>query len=137
LELSVAARRFNLRMAEMFGAAALLLATIGVYGIISYLVKQQTREIGIRIALGAERREMFASVIRLGLGLGGVGVVGGVVAALVLTRWMKSLLFGVSATDFLTYAGTIALLLVVAAGASLIPGIQATKIDPVIALRHE
>jgi putative ABC transport system permease protein len=137
LELSVASRRFNLQMAEIFGVAALLLATIGVYGVISYLVTQQTREIGIRMALGAERGEVFASVMRLGLGLAGAGVIAGVVAALILTRWMKSLLFGVSATDVLTYAGTIGLLLVVAVGASLVPGIRATKIDPVIALRYE
>jgi len=137
LELSVASRRFNLQMAEIFGVAALLLATIGIYGVISYLVTQQTREIGIRMALGAERGEVFSSVMRLGLGLASAGVIGGVVAALIMTRWMKTLLFGVSATDFLTYTGTIALLLMVAVGASLVPGIRATKIDPVIALRYE
>src|SRR5262249_47305356 len=137
LELSVAPRRFNLAMAEIFGGAALLLAALGVYGVISYLVSQQTREIGIRMALGAERREVFSSVMRGGVGLAGTGATAGVVTALFLTRWMKSLLFGVSATDLATYVWTIAVLLIVAVGASLLPGVRATKVDPVIALRYE
>src|SRR5262249_2902151 len=103
LELSVAPRRVNLAIAEIVGPAALLLVRLGVYGVISYLVSQQTREIGIRMALGAERSQVFSSVMRLGLALAGSGVGAGVIVALLLTRWMKSLLFGVSATDFVTY----------------------------------
>jgi putative ABC transport system permease protein len=137
LELSVAARRFNLAMAAIFGGAALLLAALGLYGVISYLVAQRTREIGIRMALGAEPRAVFASVMRLGLGLVSAGATAGLVCAFVLTRWMKSLLFGVSATDSQTYAATIVLLMIVAVTASVMPGLRATNVDPVIALRHE
>ena len=133
----MASRRFNTVMAEIFGGAALLLAIVGVYGVISYLVSQRTREIGIRMALGAEQKQVFASVMRVGLGLVGGGIAAGTFVALALTRWMKSLLFGVSPTDGQTYAAMISLMIVVALAARFVPGLRASRVDPVIALRHE
>jgi putative ABC transport system permease protein len=134
---SVAPRRFQTLLFGLFAAVALVIATVGIYGVISYAVSHRTHEIGIRMALGARGADVLRMVIWRGLSLTLVGVALGLMAALALTRVMKSLLFNVSATDPATFA-LIALLLVgVALIASYIPARRATKVDPLQALRHE
>ena len=120
-----------------FGLLALLLSTVGVYGVVSYAAAQRTREIGIRIALGAQRRDVLRLVGGRGLVLVAVGVGVGLLAALALTRFMASLLYGVSATDPATFAAVVALLGGVALLACYAPARRATRVDPVVALRHE
>jgi len=120
-----------------FAAFALLLAAIGTYGVLSYVVTQQRREIGIRMALGAERGLVLRSVMGHGLKLTAVGLVAGLAGALVLTRLMGTLLFGVRPNDPATLAGVAAVITVVAAVASLVPAFRATRVDPMIALRDD
>ena len=125
---------------HMFGAFAgltVLLAAVGTYGMLSYLVTQRRREIGIRMALGAGRETVLRSVLAHGLTLALIGLVGGLAAALVLTRLMKALLFEVSPTDPATLATVAALITAVAAVASLVPAVRATRVDPIVALRDE
>jgi predicted permease len=125
---------------HLFGGLAglaLLLAAIGTYGVLSYLVTQRRREIGIRMALGAGRETVLRSVMAHGLTLALIGLAAGVAAALVLTRLMKALLFDVSPNDPGTLAGVAALVTVVAAAASLVPAVRATRVDPIVALREE
>jgi putative ABC transport system permease protein len=116
-------------------ALALLLAAVGLYGVTSYSVEQRTRELGIRLALGAQRAELLRLVLAQGTGLAVVGLVGGAMAALVLTRFMSALLFGIGARDPLTFVGVSLLLLAVSLVAAFIPAHRATRVDPVIALR--
>jgi ABC-type antimicrobial peptide transport system permease subunit len=120
-----------------FAGLALLLAAIGTYGVLSYLVTQRWREIGIRMALGAGRETVLRSVMAHGLTLTLIGLAAGVAVALVLTRLMEALLFEVSPHDPATLVGVAALITAVAAAASLIPAFRATRVDPIVALREE
>jgi putative ABC transport system permease protein len=134
---SVAARRFNLWLFGAFAVCALLLAAIGIYGVISYGVAQRTHEIGVRMALGARRSDVLKLIIGQGMALAGAGVALGWMAALILTRWLKTLLFEVSATDTVTFAAIALLLGVVALLACYLPARRAAKVDPMVALRQE
>ncbi len=137
LDESLARRKFSLLLLTGFAGFALALATIGVYGVIAYLVNQGTRELGIRIALGASQRNILALVLRQGMALALTGVAIGVAGAFALTRLMQSLLYGVKATDALTFAAIPILLAVIALLTSLIPARRAARIDPMVSLRSE
>jgi predicted permease len=134
---SLAPRRFVVLVLGFFAVAALLMAVIGLYGVISYSVAQRTQEIGIRVALGAQRREVLALITAQGLRLGVLGVVAGLVVAFLLSGVVSSQLFEVSAFDPLTLALTAAVLVAAALLASYIPARRAAKVDPTIALRYE
>ena len=134
---SVSTRSFMLILLGLFSGVALVLATIGIYGVMSYSVAQRTRDIGIRIALGASRRDVFQDVLGLGLRLTGIGLAFGLVGALALTRALSSLLYGVHATDAVTFTAVSLLLMVVALLASYVPAQRATRVDPIVALRYE
>jgi predicted permease len=134
---SFAARRLLMILLGVFAALALVLACIGIYGVISYLAGQRTHEIGVRMALGAQRSDVLRLVIGHGARMALIGVAIGVGAALGLTRLMANQLFGVSAHDPLTFAGVALLLIVVAIAACYIPARRAMRVDPMIALRHE
>ena len=134
---SVAQRRFSTMLLSIFGLVALLLAAIGLYAVMSYTVTQRTQEIGIRIALGAQVRDILRLIVGSGMSLALVGVVLGVGVSFALTRLMGSLLFGVTPTDPLTFAFVTLGLLLVALCACAIPASRATKLDPLVALRHE
>jgi putative ABC transport system permease protein len=134
---SVAGQRFNTSLLGIFAAVALLLAMIGVFGVINYSVAQRTREIGIRIALGAQRRDVFRIVVGQGLVLALVGIALGAVGAFALTRLISGLLFGVSPTDGPTFVMVSLIVTVVAFLACYLPARRATKVDPLVALRYE
>jgi putative ABC transport system permease protein len=137
LSRSVAARRFSMILLGVFAVLALTLAAVGIYGVISYSVAQRTREVGIRMALGANTTDVIKLVVRDGLKLVLIGVGVGLAGALLLTRMMTTLLFGVTPTDAVTYATVALALIVVALIACCIPARRATKVDPLIALRFE
>jgi len=134
---STARNRFNMVLLTIFAALAMLLAAIGIYGVMSYAVGQRVHEIGIRMALGARAGDVLSLVLRQGLSLAVVGITIGLMGAVWLTGAMKSLLFGVSPNDPLTFVMVSALLLAVAAAATYIPARRATKVDPIVALRYE
>jgi putative ABC transport system permease protein len=131
------ASRMGAGLLTAFGVLALLLAAVGLYGVMSYSVSQRTQEIGVRIALGARPGNVVRMVMRQGLALIGFGLVAGIALAVALTRLIAQMLFGLSATDPLTFAATSLVLALVAAAAAFVPARRATRVDPVIALRYE
>jgi putative ABC transport system permease protein len=133
----LADRRFLLLLVGLFAAAALALAAIGIYGVVAFSAARRTQEIGIRMALGAQRRDVLRLVVGEGARLAILGVALGIAASLVITRLLSSLLFGVSATDPITFAGVAALLSLVTLLASFIPALRAMRLDPNTALRYE
>ncbi|HEX6728796.1 MAG TPA: ABC transporter permease [Pyrinomonadaceae bacterium] len=137
LATSVAQQRFSMLLMGLFAGLALILALVGIYGVMAYLVTQRSHEIGIRLALGASATDVLRLILRTGLNLTFVGVGIGLVGAWILTRFMSSLLFGVTATDASTYAGVSILLVVVSLLACYVPARRATKVDPLTALRYE
>jgi len=128
-------RQVGMILVATFAGMALLLAALGIYGVLAYFVAQRTREIGVRVALGAKTRDVLMMVMKQGMALTSFGIVIGLIGGLALTRMMKSLLFGVSATDPVTYAVIALLLIAVALLACWIPARRATKVDPMVALR--
>jgi putative ABC transport system permease protein len=137
IEKSISDRRLNMTLLAIFAGVAMLLSMVGIYSVMSYTVTQSTREIGIRMALGAQASDVLRLVVGQGLALALVGVIVGVAGALVLTRLMESLLYGVKATDPLTFLMVSVLLIAVALLACYWPARRATKVDPMIALRYE
>ena len=134
---SLGARRLSTFLLALFAGLAMLLAAIGIYGVVSYWVSQRTREIGIRTALGAERADILRLVLGRGMLLVGIGVVGGLLASLALTRFLASLLFGVSTHDALTMAAVPVTLGLIALAACYVPARRAARVDPLVALRFE
>ena len=137
LSASLSVRRFSMEMVAFFAATALLLAGLGIYGTISYVVLEQTREIAIRLALGAQRGNILKMVLRRGLGLAAAGAGLGVAGALIVSHLMAGLLYGVSPTDLPTFAGVTLVLTSVALAASYIPALRATRLDPITTLHSE
>jgi putative ABC transport system permease protein len=137
LSTAVAQRRFNMLLLGIFAGVALLLASIGIYGVMSFAVTQRTREVGLRMALGASASNVLALVLGQGLVMTFIGVMGGLAASLVLTSLIHSLLYEVSATDPLTFVAVSVVLIAVALVACFIPARRAMKVDPMVALRHE
>jgi ABC-type antimicrobial peptide transport system permease subunit len=134
---SLAARRFAMILLGAFAVLALVLASVGIYGVIAYIVGQRTQEIGIRMALGAQRNDVLRLVVWQGARLALTGVSIGIASALALTRLMTRLLYGVSATDPVTFAGLALILTLVAITACCLPARRAMRVDPVVALRYE
>ena len=134
---TVAQPRFYTILLGAFAGVALLLATLGIFGVVSYSVRQRTREFGIRIALGAQAERVAGGVVRGGLQLAFVGIVAGAIGAGVMTRAIRGMLFGTNPLDVTTYVGVGALLVGVAAVAAWLPARQAARVDPVIAMKAE
>jgi ABC-type antimicrobial peptide transport system permease subunit len=134
---SVSQRRFQLQLILLFGAASLLLAAMGVYGVVAFAVSQRTSEMGLRMALGAEASAVQAMVWRQGMAPVAVGIAAGLVASLAISTLLANLLFGVHAADPVTFASVAAILAVVTGAACYIPALRATHVDPAITLRSE
>jgi len=134
---SVADRRFSMLLLGVFAAVALILAAVGIYGVMAYSVSQRTHEIGIRLALGATARDVLRLVVGQGMLLAIVGVIIGLAASFGVTRWISTMLFGVSTTDVAIFSAIPLLLAAVALVACLVPARRATKVDPIVALRCE
>jgi putative ABC transport system permease protein len=137
IEDSVVQEKFRTWLVSGFATIALLLAVIGIYAVISYGVAQQTREIGVRMALGASAADVLKMVLSHGLRLAAAGVALGLIGALAVTRILRSMLFSTSSTDFMSFVLTSVVLLAVALLACYIPALRATKVDPIVALRYE
>ncbi len=136
VDASLAERRFSMLLLTAFAVLALGLAAIGIYGVMAYLVSQGTRELGIRVALGATPRDLLMLVVRQGMFVAAVGTIAGLAGALVLTRFMRALLFGVHASDPATFAAIALTLAVVALVACMVPARRASRIDPMEAMRQ-
>jgi predicted permease len=134
---SLAERRFSMILLGIFAAVALLLASVGIYGVVSYVVGQRTQEIGVRIALGAQRSEVLRMVLTQGTAMAALGAMVGLATALVLTRLMGTMLFAVSAADPLTYFSVVMVLFAVSLAACWLPARRAARLNPVDALRYE
>jgi putative ABC transport system permease protein len=134
---SVGPERLNLTLLSLFAGIALVLAIVGIYGVMSYSVTQRTHEIGIRMAIGASPLDVFKMILGHGMKLALIGVGLGLLGAFLLTRLMATMLFGVAPTDAMTYTGISALLITVALLACYLPGRRATKVEPTISLRYE
>jgi putative ABC transport system permease protein len=134
---SLTRRRFSVTLLTVFGALAALLAAVGLYGVLAFVVSERRREIGVRLALGATARDVIVDVVGQGLRLAGLGMAVGVGLALAAARLMAALLYGTSPTDMATFAGAATLLALVAVGASFIPALRASRVDPLVALREE
>jgi ABC-type antimicrobial peptide transport system permease subunit len=134
---SLSQRRFSMEMIACFAATALLLAALGIYGVISYMVTERTHEIGIRLALGAQRQNILAIVLGQGLRLVLTGAAAGLIGAISIGQLMASLLYGVRPTDPMTFAVVVLLLIGVAALACYLPARRAMNVDPMVALRYE
>ena len=130
-------RRFSMVMLAIFAGSALVLAMVGLYGVMAYITAQRTQEIGIRMALGAQRSDMLGMIFRQSFTLVIAGIIVGIVASIGLARFVATMLYGIGGTDVATYAGVIGLLGVAAALASYIPARRAMKVDPMVALRYE
>lgn len=130
-------QRINMGSLAVLAGISLILAAVGIYGLISYSVNQRTHELGLRMAIGAQQSDILKLVVREGMVLGLIGLAIGLVAALLLTRFMSSLLFGVSATDPFVFVGVSVLLAALALFSSFVPARRAAKVDPMVALRYE
>jgi putative ABC transport system permease protein len=137
VDASVGQRKLSMILLGVFSGIAVLLASIGIYGVMSYSVTQRTRELGIRMALGAARSRVLALVVGQGMVLAGAGVAIGLLAATALTRFLSNQLYGVGATDPMTFTLVSVLLIGIALLATLVPAMRATRVDPVVALRDE
>jgi predicted permease len=137
VSVSLDQRRFSMDIVAAFAVTALLLAALGIYGVISYIVSERTRDIGIRLALGAQRGKIMAMVLRQGLGLAMAGAALGLVGSVIVSHLMAGLLYGVNPTDLLTFAGVTLVLTAVALAACCIPARRAMRVDPLVALRYE
>jgi ABC-type antimicrobial peptide transport system permease subunit len=134
---SISPQRFHMSLLALFGGIGLALASVGIYGVMAYTVSQRTREIGIRMALGAQLKDVLLMVLGHGMKLTVIGAAIGLAASFALTRALKTLLFGVTPTDLLTFAAVSIALMAMALLASYLPARRATKVDPLIALRYE
>lgn len=134
---SEAQPRFRMMLLGLFGTLALALAAAGIFGVISYSVSCRTREVGVRMALGASPRAIQKMILREGLRIAGAGLAAGILAALALTRLLKGQLYGIGATDPYTFVGAAILLVLVALAACYVPARRAMKVDPMVALRYE
>jgi len=134
---SLARRRFSMVLLAVFASFSLVLASIGIYGVMAYLVTQGTREIGIRMALGATQQKILAMVVTRGMALASAGVAIGLLAAFLLSHILASQLYGVTATDPITFAAIPAILLLVSLAATVIPALRASRTDPMLSLRAE
>jgi ABC-type antimicrobial peptide transport system permease subunit len=134
---SLADRRFALVILGVFAAVALVLASIGIYGVMAYTFSQRTHEIGVRVALGAQRSDILRLALGEGMILVAIGLGAGLIGAAIVTRFLRSMLFSVTATDPITFASIAALLAAVALLACFIPARRATQVDPLVALRED
>jgi ABC-type antimicrobial peptide transport system permease subunit len=137
IQLATVGTRIAGTFVGMFGLLALVLATVGIYGVVSYTTRQRTRELAIRLAMGAERGDVFRLVLGQGFRLALMGLSIGLVVSILLTRFLKNLLFGVTSTDALTFSSVAVLLFLVALAACFLPARRATKVDPMAALRYQ